>query len=73
VRGLEAEFGEQVDFIDIDWDIEAGGDLAAEFGVFSRTTYVFVGPDGEAVQRWLGPISQDEIAAVIAAQLANFE
>ena len=62
---LEDTFGEQIEFVLVDYDDGSQDEVRTKYGITGRTQYVLVGGDDEVLARWFGPITFDTIAAVL--------
>ncbi len=58
-------YGNQIEFVLVDYDDRAQDDIRTQYGITGRTQYVLVSGDDEVVARWFGPITFDTIAAVL--------
>jgi hypothetical protein len=52
VHGLEAEYWGRIDFIYLDREDPANGDIVNQFGVTYQPVFILLTPDGIEVQRW---------------------
>lgn len=71
MNGLQAQFGEQIEFIVLDIDDPATLPLRQQYNMVQRTNYVLVNARGEVVQRWFGSLNEDEVARALREFLAN--
>ena len=60
---LRSTFGEQVDFIHIDWEDDGSEAVIRHFGVLRRSTYIILSPEGEILWQFIGPLDFDLVAA----------
>lgn len=68
---LEAKYGDQIEFV---WlNIDDGSTLAMrqQYDIVSRSQYVLVSADGQAVRKWFGYLSEAEVAQALDALLAE--
>ncbi len=68
---LEAQFGDEIQFVHLNVDDPASRPLRDQFNVTHRSQYALVDANGEIVQRWFGPLGSSSIEGDIAAWLAN--
>lgn len=71
MNGLQAQFGEQIEFVVLDIDDPATLPLRQHYNMVQRTNYVLVNARGEVVQRWFGPLDEDQVARALREFLAN--
>lgn len=71
MNGLQAQFGEQIEFIVLNIDDPATLPLRQQYNMVQRTNYVLVNARGEVVQRWFGALNEDEVARALREFLAN--
>lgn len=71
MNGLQAQFGEEIEFIVLNIDDPATLPLRQQYNMVQRTNYVLVNARGEVVQRWFGALNEDEVARALREFLAN--
>jgi hypothetical protein len=65
VHGLQAEFGDRVDFIHADVDDQATRGALDRYAITGRTQYVLVDAEGNIIQKWFGRLSPQAVADFI--------
>ncbi|MEO0563189.1 MAG: hypothetical protein AAF125_13865 [Chloroflexota bacterium] len=68
---LEAQFGDQIQFILLDVDDPDSLPLRQQHNMIQRSAYALVDANGEVVQRWFGALNADSVSADLAAFLAE--
>jgi thioredoxin-related protein len=71
VDGLQAKYGEQIAFYHVDIDERAQTEISRPFGVWRRSQYVLLDPEGNVLQEWNGYLQQEEVSHVLEAALAQ--
>jgi hypothetical protein len=72
VNGLQAQFGDRIDFVVLDIDDNSTLPLRQKFDLVQRSRYALVGPDGETVvQRWFGLLNEGQMAEYLRNYLAS--
>ena len=66
---LEAEFGDRVDFIHIDWDDPDSREMISVYGVPRRSSYIILDAAGEVVWTYVGELDFTSVAAEIESVL----
>jgi hypothetical protein len=56
-------FGDQVDFIHLDWDSQEARELLKEFGILRRSSYLLISPDSEILWQWVGELNGETVTA----------
>ena len=69
---LEEQFGDQIQFFHLDVGLVETLPIRQEFGMTRRSQYQLLGPDGESLLSWFGPLSEEAIVRQIDGQLAKF-
>jgi len=69
VDGLQANFGDQIDFLHIDTDDSKQRQAGRQFGLFRHTQYILVDGQGEILREWNGYLNQEEVAVALDAAL----
>ena len=70
---LEASYLDQVDFIHIDWDDSDSDPVLQYFGIFNRSNYLLLTPEGEVIFRWFGPLSETAVRDQIDLALETYQ
>ncbi|MCS6835840.1 MAG: hypothetical protein NZ750_07465 [Anaerolineae bacterium] len=72
MNGLQAQFGDRIDFVLLDIDKSETLPLRQKFGLVQRANYALVAPDGETVvRRWFGLLDEQELASYLSNYLAS--
>ncbi len=71
MNGLQEEFGDQVDFINLNVDYAETAAARSQFGFNDRSQYVLTDSAGTIVERWIGPLQQETVAQAIRDYLAS--
>jgi thioredoxin-related protein len=69
VNGLEAEYGEAIEFMLLDIDDPANDEAKRRFGYRFQPHFFLVDANGEIVQQWLGIVSEAQFRAAFDALL----
>ena len=70
---LEEQFGDDIQFFHLNVDFTETLPIRQEYGMTRRSQYQLLGPDGESLLSWFGPLSEDAIVLQLDDQLAKFE
>lgn len=68
---LQAEFGDQLDFINLNIDVEDTRPTRERFGIVQRSNYVLIDAAGNEVQRWFGPLNESVVTQFLRDYLAS--
>jgi len=60
VHGLEAEYGNQINFIYLDIDDQGNEQFLKELGFRYQPHFLLINGQGEVIQQWLGPVPEAE-------------
>ena len=71
VQALMEEFGQQIDFINLNIDVPETLDVRTRFDIVGRFQYLFTDPQGNILQKWVGPLDQVAVETYIQGQLAG--
>ncbi len=71
MHGLEAEYGDQVNFVYLDIDDPANDDFKQALGYRYQPHILLLDGAGNIQSQWVGPISRQDLEGVITAQLAE--
>ena len=69
VSRLSARFGDQVDFVHIDWDDPDSQEVIAAFGAPRRSTYFILAPDGQVLWTYVGLLDEEAVAGQLEIAL----
>ena len=69
--GLQANFGEQIDFLHIDVDDVRQRQIGQKLGVFRHTQYILLNGEGDIVGEWNGYLNQEEVAIALDSALTK--
>jgi len=70
VSGLEAQYGDRIEFVTLDWDDKSLNPIRERYGITGRTQYVLVDENDAVIQRWYGPLAMNNVTSVIDEWLA---
>ncbi len=65
VNGLEAEYGERVEFKLLNVGLDDGKRFFEFYGLRGHPSYVLLGADGEVLWRGFGPMSAESLTSEI--------
>jgi len=68
VHGLETEFFKTVNFVYLDIDDSANSGALSLLGFRYQPHFFLIDGEGNILQQWLGPVSEDELRAALTAQ-----
>lgn len=68
---LTAEFGDRVDFIHLNIDVDNTRPVRERFGIVQRSNYVLIDAAGQEVQRWFGPLDEATVAQFLRDYLSQ--
>jgi hypothetical protein len=71
VDGLEAEYGEVIEFVRLNIDDPANDAAKRRFGFRFQPHFFLLDANGEIVEQWLGPVAEAQFRAAFAAILGN--
>jgi thiol-disulfide isomerase/thioredoxin len=71
VQALMDEFGNQIDFINLNIDVPETLDVRTKFDIVGRFQYLFTDPQGNILQKWVGPLDQVAVETYIQGQLSR--
>jgi hypothetical protein len=69
VHGLEAEYGDRVNFIYLDIDDRNTNPFKQQLGYLYQPHLFLVDGDGAVLQQWVGFVSRDELEGAILDSL----
>ena len=64
---LEQQFGDEIEFVLVDWDDKSLNDFRLQYGITGRTQYVLIDEQGNVVNRWFGPLNEDLVESELQA------
>lgn len=71
MHGLEATFGDRVNFVYLDIDDPRTNPFKAKLGYIAQPHIFLLDPDGKVLAQWLGPIQGDEVRQAILQALGE--
>jgi hypothetical protein len=71
VDGLEAEYGDAIEFVLLDVDDPANDEAKRRFGYRFQPHFFLVDANGEIVEQWLGLVSEAQFRASFDALLGD--
>jgi len=69
VHGLEAEYGDRMNFIYLDIDDPATNSFKRQLGYRYQPHIFLLDSRGNILKQWQGPVSDEELRLIIAAAL----
>jgi thiol:disulfide interchange protein len=70
VNELQADFSDQIDFVNLNIDVPETLDLRTRFDLVDRSRYIFIDTQGNVVQRWFGLLDQATVESYLRDYLA---
>lgn len=67
--GLQESFGDRIDFINLNVDLAVTQAARERFGLTDRSQYVLVDPQGNIIEKWIGPLDQTTVEQALRAYL----
>lgn len=61
VHGLEVEFHERIEFVYLNIEDSAADEFKKQLGYRYQPHFFLVDGEGEILQQWLGPVSEEEL------------
>jgi thioredoxin-related protein len=61
VHGLEVEFHERIEFVYLNIEDSATDEFKKQLGYRYQPHFFLVDGEGEILQQWLGPVSEEEL------------
>jgi len=71
VDGLQAQFGDRIDFIGLNIDVAETLPVREQFDMVQRSTYTLIDAQGNVVQRWYGYLDQEVMTQFFNEYLAG--
>ncbi len=71
MNGLTADFGERIDFINLNIDDPNTRPARDRFGFTDRSQYALIDSAGNIVEQWFGPLNIDVVSAYLSNYLAT--
>lgn len=71
MHGLEAEYGEQVNFVYLDIDDPANDGYKQALGYRYQPHILLLDGEGNVLNQWVGPISRQDLENAIVAQVSR--
>ncbi|RUA15627.1 MAG: hypothetical protein DSY55_05925 [Clostridia bacterium] len=65
VNGLEKQYGKQIEFVFINREAPENQTIVKKYGVRSQPIFILLDRQGEIVQRFSGPVSEDVLAEAL--------
>ncbi len=69
--GLQAQFGDRIDFIGLNIDVAETLPVREQFDMVQRSTYTLIDAQGNVVQRWYGYLDQEVMTQFFNEYLAG--
>lgn len=69
--GLQETFGDRIDFIHLNVDLAVTREARERFGLTDRSQYVLVDPQGNTIQKWVGPLDQTAVEQALRTYLSG--
>ncbi len=64
-------FKDRVDFVYLNIDIPETLGARQRFDIVARTQYVLIDAQGNPIQKWFGPLDEDDVKAALDEFLAS--
>jgi hypothetical protein len=71
VHGLEAEYGDRVNFVYLDIDDRNTNPLKQQLGYLYQPHLFLVDGEGAVLQQWVGLVSREELEGAILASMGQ--
>jgi hypothetical protein len=71
VHGLEAEYGEQINFVYLDIDDQANGPFKQQLGYRYQPHLFLIDGAGTVLQQWVGQVAGDQLEAAILSSIGQ--
>ncbi len=71
MNGLTTQFGERIDFINLNIDDPNTRPVRDRFGFTDRSQYTLIDSAGNIVQQWFGPLNIDVLSTYLSSYLAS--
>jgi hypothetical protein len=71
VHGLEAEYGQQVNFVYLDIDDSANDAHKQALGYRYQPHILLLDGEGNVLNQWVGPVSGQDLESAIVAQVSQ--
>lgn len=71
MNGLTADFGERIDFINLNIDDPNTLPARDRFGFTDRSQYTLIDSAGNIVHQWFGPLNIDEVSVYLSDYLTS--
>ena len=68
---LQAEYGDQIEFVTVDANTRAGADFSDRFGIRGHPGFVAFDANGVVVHAALGPFEEEELRELVASILPD--
>ena len=69
VSSLQENYGDQIDFLHVDWDDPDSQPVIDAFGAPRRSTYILINPDGSIAWTFVGRLVEADVVGVFEAAL----
>lgn len=70
---IESEFENRVDFFHFNIDVAEQTDLRQDLGLFRRSTYILLDPEGNELNVWIGFLDLNVVVEQMTKLLAQVE
>ena len=71
VHGLEAEYGQKLDFVYYDIDAPESADAMRKYNFRVQPHFLLLDANGEVVQEWFGSVPPEQFVTAFEDTLAN--
>lgn len=69
---LERDYGDQIDFVHLNYDRPEVPPFLEQYNVRRRSSYVLVDPEGNMIDQWVGPIQWEALNTAIEDAIAEY-
>lgn len=66
---LTDQFGDQIEFVILDFDVEETQSIRRQYGITGQAQYLLVDAAGEVQHRWYGVLDEATVSAVLTELL----
>jgi hypothetical protein len=73
VNRLERDFETQADFFHFNIDRHEFDAIREQLGLFRRSTYILLDPDGNEIRTWIGPLEEQGMIDQLTELLADYK
>ncbi|MXY88380.1 MAG: hypothetical protein F4Y92_05950 [Dehalococcoidia bacterium] len=64
---LQAEYGDQIEFVSVDANTRAGADFSDMYGIRGHPGFVAIDANGDVIHAALGPFDEEELRELVAS------